>query len=112
HRPSRKLQDGSELKCDPTEKTTVFIYKTSSEPQVGMLSYFKVMSGILKPGDELINSETGETERIAQLFVSEGKERIPVSQLEAGDLGVTVKLKSARTNSTLNARGISRSVRP
>lgn len=111
-RPARKLQDGNDLHCDPSEKTTVFIYKSTSEPQVGMLSYFKVMSGILKPGDELVNADTGEVERIAQLFISEGKERIPVTQLEAGDLGVTVKLKSARTNCTLNARGISRSIRP
>ncbi|RST25690.1 elongation factor G [Chryseobacterium lacus] len=110
-RPKRKMQDGTELACDATDKTTVFIYKTTSEPQVGQLYYFKVLSGILKPGDELVNAENGETERISQLFIAEGKERISVPQLEAGDLGVTVKLKSAHTNNTLNTKGTDRKAR-
>ncbi|MEC5394177.1 elongation factor G [Bergeyella sp. RCAD1439] len=111
-RPKRVMQDGSEVAYDAEDKTTIFIYKTASEPQVGMVSYFKVVSGTLKSGDELVNAENGETERIAQLFVAEGKERIPVQELQAGDLGVTVKLKSAHTNHTLNSRGIDRKVRP
>ncbi len=111
-RPNRVMEDGSEVAYDPNGKTTLFIYKTSSEPQVGLLSYFKVISGTLKPGDELVNADTGETERIAQIFVSEGKDRTPVNMLEAGDLGVTVKLKSVRTNHTLNSRGTDRKVRP
>jgi len=111
-RPKRVMEDGSEVAYDPNDKTTIFIYKTTSEPQVGLLSYFKILSGTLKPGDELINADNGEIERISQLFVAEGKDRTPVNQLEAGDLGVTVKLKSAHTNNTLNARGLNRKVRP
>lgn len=110
-RPKRVMQDGSEVACDSADATTIFIYKTTSEPQVGMVSYFKVISGTLKSGDELVNAENGETERISQLFVAEGKDRTPVSQLEAGDLGVTVKLKSSHTNNTLNAKGTERKVR-
>lgn len=110
-RPKRIMQDGSEVACDSADATTIFIYKTTSEPQVGMVSYFKVISGTLKSGDELVNAENGETERISQLFVAEGKDRTPVSQLEAGDLGVTVKLKSSHTNNTLNAKGTERKVR-
>lgn len=111
-RPKRIMQDGSEVACNPKDATSIFIYKTVSEPQVGLLSYFKVISGTLKIGDELVNAENGETERISQLFVAEGKERTSVEQLEAGDLGVTVKLKSVHTNNTLNQKGITRKVRP
>lgn len=109
-RPARKLENGEEISYDPADKTTIFIYKTTSEPQVGMVSYFKVISGTLKPGDELINAENGEVERITQLFISEGKERIPVDKLEAGDMGATVKLKSGHSNNTLNSKGADRKV--
>jgi len=111
-RPKRVMENGEEVEYDSNAKTTVFIYKTSSEPQVGMVSYFKVLTGTMKPGDELINAENGEVERISQIFVSEGKDRIPVDQLEAGDLGVTVKLKASHTNHTLNAKGLNRKIRP
>ena len=110
-RPKRVLENGEEVAYDPNDKTTIFIYKTVSEPQVGLVSYFKVITGTVKPGDELINSN-GEVERITQLFVSEGRDRIAVPQLLAGDLGVTVKLKSTHTNNTLNSRGVDRVVRP
>lgn len=111
-RPNRIMVDGSEVAYDPNDKTTIFIYKTSSEPQVGLLSYFKVISGTLKPGDELVNADNGEVERISQLFVAKGKERIQVDKLQAGDLGVTVKLKSGKANNTLNTKGLNRKVRP
>ncbi len=111
-RPARKLENGDEVSYNSDDKTTLFIYKTISEPQVGMVSYFKVLSGKVKPGDELVNAENGETERISQLFVAEGKDRIPVDELVAGDLGVTVKLKFARSNHTLNTKGLNRKVRP
>ena len=111
-RPKRVLENGEEIAYDSNDKTTVFIYKTASEPQVGLISYFKVITGTLKPGDEIINATTGETERITQLFVSEGKDRIPVDKLEAGDLGVTVKLKNSHTNNTLNSKGLERKIRP
>ncbi len=110
-RPARKLENGSEIIYDPEDKTTVFIYKTLSEPQVGMVSYFKVLSGKLKPGDELINAENNEVERISQIFITEGKDRIPVTELVAGDLGATVKLKFGHSNNTLNAKGLDRKVR-
>ena len=111
-RPKRVLVNGDEIAYDSNDKTTLFIYKTASEPQVGLISYFKVITGTIKPGDELINSDTGEIERISQLFVSEGKDRISVDLLEAGDLGVTVKLKNSHTNNTLNSKGLDRQIRP
>ncbi|MPL56622.1 Elongation factor G [bioreactor metagenome] len=107
-----KLENGDVLACNSTDKTTIFIYKTQSEPQVGVVSYFKVFSGEIKPGDELINANNGELERISQIFVAEGKERTAVDKLVAGDLGVTVKLKSGHSNNTLNTKGVDRKIEP
>ncbi|WDT68659.1 elongation factor G [Cloacibacterium sp. TD35] len=105
-----KLENGEVLTCNSADKTTIFIYKTQSEPQVGVVSYFKVFSGEIKPGDELINANNGELERISQIFVAEGKERTAVDKLVAGDLGVTVKLKSGHSNNTLNSKGTDRKI--
>ncbi|AZI70471.1 elongation factor G [Cloacibacterium normanense] len=107
-----KLENGEVLTCNAADKTTIFIYKTQSEPQVGVVSYFKVFSGEIKPGDELINANNGELERISQIFVAEGKERTAVDKLVAGDLGVTVKLKSGHSNNTLNTKGVDRKIEP
>ncbi len=106
------LDDGGELKPDPGDSTTVFIYKTLSEPRVGKVSYFKVYSGTLNVGDELENAQTDTTERINQLFVTNGKNRTAVNKLVAGDLGVTVKLKDSHTNNTLRAKGTNRNIAP
>ncbi|MEZ7927956.1 elongation factor G, partial [Cloacibacterium sp.] len=107
-----KLENGEVLACNAADKATIFIYKTQSEPQVGVVSYFKVFSGEIKPGDELINANNGELERISQIFVAEGKERTAVDKLVAGDLGVTVKLKNGHSNNTLNTKGVDRKIEP
>ena len=109
-RPDALLEDGSTLKCDANDSTTIFIYKTMSEPRVGMVSYFKVYSGTLKSGDELINASNRGTERFNQLFVANGKNRDSVSELKAGDIGVTVKLKNSHSNNTLNTKGTNRQI--
>ncbi len=111
-RPGKKLENGEFLKCEAADKTTIFIYKTLAEPQVGMVSYFKVFSGEIKAGDELVNANNGETERISQIFITEGKDRKPVEKLVAGDLGATVKLKYGHSNNTLNTKGIDRKIEP
>lgn len=111
-RPPKVLKEGGEITIDANDKTTMFIYKTVNEPQVGRVSYFKVLTGKVKPGDELVNAENGEVERISQLYVAEGKDRISVDELQAGDLGVTVKLKDSHTNETLNTKGVERKIRP
>lgn len=104
-RPAAPLANGGTLACDSSGKTTVFIYKTMSEQNVGNVSYFKVYSGTLHSGDDLTNVTNSTVERINQMFVSEGKNRELVNMLRAGDLGVTVKLKNTHTNNTLNAKG-------
>ncbi len=111
-RPPAELADGSELACDPEGEATVFIFKTLIEPRVGNVSYFKVFSGTLRNGDELVNAENDSAERFNQLFVANGREREQVNELKAGDIGVTVKLKNAHTNNTLNAKGVDRKIKP
>lgn len=111
-RKPASLAGGGTLACKSDDGTSVFIYKTISEPRVGLVSYFKVYSGVLKPGDELINSANRGTERFGQIFIANGKDRIQVDELRAGDLGVTVKLKNSHTNNTLNAKGTDRAIKP
>ncbi|NII28693.1 elongation factor G [Pseudoflavitalea sp. X16] len=83
----------------------LFIYKTISEPHVGDLSFFKVYSGTVKSGMELVNETTGVTEKLNQLFVVEGNKRINVNELVAGDIGATLKLKNTHVNNTLHEKG-------
>lgn len=110
-RPAISLDDGGELKCDKNDDTTIFIYKTLTESQIGEMSYFKVCSGILKAGDTLENQMNGEAERLSKLYIVKGNEREDVENLVAGDLGVSVKLKNSHTNNTLNTEGVNREVK-
>lgn len=111
-RPAADLVGGSTLDCDPKGDTTLFIFKTVSEPRVGTLSYFKVYSGTLHSGDELINANNRTAERFGSIYIANGKERQNVNSLVAGDIGVTVKLKNSHTNNTLNIKGIDREIEP
>ncbi|GIM59986.1 elongation factor G [Capnocytophaga canis] len=104
-RPARILQNGDTLAPKADLPTSIFIYKTLNEAQIGELSYFKVYSGTLKTGDTLTNQMNGEDERINKIFVVNGKNREAVEELVAGDLGVTIKLKNSHTNNTLNSQG-------
>ncbi len=104
-RPPKKLEGGKTLNCDAKAPTSLFIYKTMSEQRVGIVSYFKVYAGTVRSSDELVNSRNGTHERFGNIFVSEGKSREQVNELQAGDLGVTVKLKDSHTNDTLNTKG-------
>ncbi len=106
------LQDGGTLKCDDKEEATIFIFKTHNEPRVGNLSYFKVYSGTIKPGDELVNAENRTTERFGQLYVVNGKNRESVDELKAGDIGCAVKLKNSHTNQSLSKKGVDRAIEP
>ena len=104
-RPAAATEGGGELPCNSSGKTSVFIYKTMSEPNVGNVSYFKVFSGTLKTGDDLHNTANGTVERMNQIYVANGKNRELAPELRAGDIGVTVKLKNSHTNNTLNTKG-------
>ncbi|MEP6595331.1 MAG: elongation factor G [Ginsengibacter sp.] len=97
--------NNSTLNCDANGPACIFIYKTVTEQHIGDLSFFKVYSGTIKPGMELVNETTGVTEKINQLFVVEGSKRIPVNQLVAGDIGATLKLRNSHSNNTLHEKG-------
>ena len=111
-RPAAPLVGGETLAPDSSGPATLFIYKTMSEPQVGNVSYFKVYSGSVKAGDELVNAQTSTTERIGQIFEANGKVRNQVDELRAGDIGVTVKLKNSHTNNTLCVKGADKVIEP
>ncbi len=103
--PAQKTVGGATLSCDENGPPCIFIYKTVSEPHVGELSFFKVYSGTIKTGMELVNENTGVSEKINQLFVMEGNKRLSVNELTAGDIGATLKLKNTHVNNTLHAKG-------
>ncbi len=111
-RSEAKLVGGGTLPCDPNGDTCLFIFKTHNEPRVGNISYFKVFSGVVKAGDELVNATNRQSERIGQLFVVNGKSREQVNELRAGDLGCTVKLKFSHTNQTLCKKGSNLEIEP
>ncbi|WP_078668936.1 elongation factor G [Chitinophaga eiseniae] len=100
--PAEMANDGREVPCDPAGPPCLFIFKTLQEPHVGRLSFFKVMSGEIKPGMELFNEETNSSERISQIFIADGKNRNNIESLKAGDIGCTLKLKNTFTNQTLS----------
>ena len=97
--------EGREVKADAAGPLSVFIFKTTVEPHIGEVSYFKVMSGTLKAGADLENITRGSKERFAQLFCVCGQIKTAVDVLEAGDIGATVKLKDVRTGNTLDEKG-------
>jgi elongation factor G len=103
--PMQLTLSGESLPCDPEGPPCIFIYKTLSEAHIGEMSFFKVYSGKIKVGMELVNESNGSTEKINQLFVVEGGKRIPVNELSAGDIGATIKLKHTHVNNTLHALG-------
>ena len=92
---------GEEVKPVTDAPTSLYFFKTANEPHIGGVQYFKVMSGRVREGDDLTNSDRGSKERIAQIFACAGANRIKVDELVAGDIGCTVKLKDVRTGNTL-----------
>ncbi len=89
---------------DPAGEPSFFVFKTVSEAHVGELSFFRVYSGTITPGLDLINEENGKPERLAQLYTMNGKERKEAGKLVAGDIGAVVKLKDTHTNDTLSSK--------
>ena len=98
-------KDGKELECKVEAPVSLFIYKTAVEQHLGEVAYFKVMSGELTEGMDLENPETGDKERISAIYAVAGKKKEKVTDLHAGDVGCTVKLRAAKTNVTLCAPG-------
>lgn len=103
--PAPETVEGETVAPDANGPLSVFFFKTSVEPHIGEVSYFKVMSGTLKAGADLENVNRGGKERLAQIFTVCGQLRTPIDALEAGDIGAAVKLKDVRTGNTLNEKG-------
>jgi elongation factor G len=104
--------DGKEIPFDASKPAVAFVFKSHLEPNLGKLTFFKVISGEITANSELVNSQTGATERIHQLFIMDGKTRHPVEKLTAGDIGATLKLKDTYTNQTLRAKGYDVTIAP
>ncbi|MDE5805218.1 MAG: elongation factor G, partial [Paramuribaculum sp.] len=103
--PAPETVEGEEVAPDSNGPLSLYMFKTTVEPHIGEVSYFKVMSGTLTPGVDLDNVSRDSKERIAQIFCVCGQIKTPVDKLCAGDIGATVKLKDARTGNTLDAKG-------
>jgi len=110
--PKPVTMKGQEIACDENGPTTLFVFKTSVEPHLGEVSFFKVMSGKVKEGDDLINTNKNAKERLSQIFCVAGQNRSKVTEMVAGDIGATVKLKETKTNHTLNAKGVDYRIEP
>ncbi len=95
-----------EVAADKGAKPLLYVFKTIADPFVGQLSVFKVLSGVVRADDHLVNSRTGTDERLHGLFVLRGKEQMPVTEVSAGDLAAVAKLASVHTGDTLAPKGL------
>ena len=103
--PAPENTAGEEVKPDANGPLSIYVFKTTIEPHIGEVSYFKVMSGTLKAGDDLDNVTRGSKERLAQIYCVCGQIKTPIDAIEAGDIGATVKMKDVRTGNTLDQKG-------
>jgi elongation factor G len=99
-KPGTDQEVQRECKVDAPLSTLVF--KTVSEAHVGELSFFRVISGRLSSGQEVLNTSRGVSEKIGQIFLMNGKNRKEVGYISAGDIGATVKLRDTHTGNTLS----------
>ena len=104
--------EGKSIECSKDAPTSLFVFKTLYEPNLGQISFFKVKSGEIKQNDKLENSRNEEIETLNQLYIMDGKNREPVEKLSAGDIGATLKLKYTETNDTLRAKGSDITIKP
>ncbi len=99
---SIKTAEGKEIKLDKNAPFSALIFKTMGEQHMGELSFIKVFSGVLKTGEEVLNTNREVGERITQIFVLNGKQKESVDSLMAGDIAALVKLKVTHTGDSLS----------
>ena len=104
--------EGNEIACDPNGKNSLFVFKMISEAHLGDMTFFRMFSGKLTPGIDLINEQKSSSERFGQIFVVNGKKREDVPTIMAGDIGATVKLKNTNINDTLHDKGFQVTFKP
>lgn len=110
-KPEQSVQ-GEEIALKKEAPTTLFVFKTIYQPNLGQITFFKVISGEVTANTKLVNSRNGETETLNQLFIMDGKNRELIPKLSVGDIGATLKLKYTETNDTLHAPGIPIAIKP
>ena len=98
--PAPKNAEGEEVAPDANGPVSLFFFKTTVEPHIGEVSYFKVMSGTVKEGDDFTNTSRASKDRLAQLYTVAGQMRTKATELQAGSIGAAVKLKEVRTGNT------------
>jgi elongation factor G len=101
--PPAKDESGKDIKCDPKGPAALFVFKSSIEQHIGEINYFKVMSGEINEGMDIVNATTQSKDRLSQIFAVAGKNRNKIPKMVVGDIGATVKLKGVKTNQTLTA---------
>lgn len=92
-----------ELRSLNSDPFGALVFKTTSEPHVGEMSYFRIYGGSVRSGEEVLNATRDRPEKLAHLSIPQGKERIEVDVLRAGDIGVVAKLRDTHTNDTLSS---------
>jgi len=100
--PYVKNTAGKDLTFNVNDPALAFVFKTSVEPHLGEISFFKVYAGQLTEAIDLLNAQTNSKERLSQLFIVAGKNRVKIEKVVAGDIAATIKLKDTKTNNTLN----------
>ena len=95
------LADGDEMEINPDGEPAIFVFKTVADPFVGKMSFFKVMNGTVKRDALMKNNTTGNSEKLAHIYVMNGKKQTEVDELACGDIGMVAKLTSTNTNDTL-----------
>jgi elongation factor G len=98
-----KTTKGKELKCNASEQLSAFVFKTSIEPHLGEVSFFKVYAGEITESMDVVNGTNGSKERVSQLQCVAGKTREKVEKVVAGDIAATIKLKNVQTQHTFNS---------
>jgi elongation factor G len=99
-KPEQSIE-GTPIKPDKNAPTTLFVFKTEHQPNLGQITFFKVLAGEISVNDKLLNPRTDKTEIINQLYIMDGKNRESIQKLSVGDIGATLKLKFTETNDTL-----------
>jgi len=93
--------DGDDIEITPEGEPALFVFKTVADPFVGKMSFFKVMNGTVKRDLIMKNNTTGDTEKLAHIYVVNGKKQVEVDELACGDIGMVAKLANTNTNDTL-----------
>ncbi len=95
------LADGDDCEITPEGEPALFVFKTVADPFVGKMSFFKVMNGTVKKDILMKNNTTGDNEKLAHIYVVNGKKQVEVDELACGDIGMVAKLTGTNTNDTL-----------